>query len=75
MDAEKEKTLGLIAQERWCRDADSFGKRNKRTKTSYEEKESYKWEKNSHQLEKRFGVVARNRKRLGLHSAHKVGPN
>lgn len=45
MDAEKEKTLGLIAQDRWCRDPDSFGKRNRRTKTPYEDKESYKWEK------------------------------
>lgn len=56
MDAEKEKTLGLIAQERWCRDVDSFGKRSKRTKTSYEEKESYKWERNSHELAKRLGT-------------------
>ena len=24
MDAENEKTLGLIAQKRWCRDTDSF---------------------------------------------------
>lgn len=55
MDAEKEKTLGLIAQERWCREVDSFGKKAKRTKTHYEEKESYKWEKNSHDLEKRLG--------------------
>jgi hypothetical protein len=55
MDAEKEKTIGLIAQERWCRDVDSFGKRAERTKTHYEDKESYKWEKNSHELEKRLG--------------------
>lgn len=55
IDAEKEKTLGLIAQERWCRDKDSFGKRTKRTKTHYEDKESYKWEKNSHELERRLG--------------------
>ena len=55
MDAEKEKTIGLIAQERWCRDAESFGKRNQRTKTRYEEKESYKWEKNTHHLEARLG--------------------
>lgn len=55
LDAEKEKTLGLIAQERWCRPVDSFGKRNTRTKTAYEEKESYKWEKNSQELERRLG--------------------
>jgi len=55
MDAEKEKTLGIIAQERWCRPVESFGKRNTRTKTAYEEKESYKWEKNSQELERRLG--------------------
>lgn len=55
MDAEKEKTLGLITQERWCRPVESFGKRKTRTKTAYEEKESYKWEKNSQELEKRLG--------------------
>lgn len=55
MDAEKEKTLGLIAQERWCRPVESFGKKKKRTQTSYEEKESYKWEKNSQELEQRLG--------------------
>jgi hypothetical protein len=55
MDAEKEKTIGLIAQERWCREAGSFGKKNERKTRAYEEKESYKWEKNSHELEKRLG--------------------
>jgi hypothetical protein len=55
MDAKKEKTIGLIAQERWCRDASTFGKRSQRSSTPYEEKESYKWEKNTHQLEKRLG--------------------
>lgn len=55
MDAEKEKTIGLITQERWCRDENSFGKKAERTKTHYEKKESYKWEKNSHELEKRLG--------------------
>ncbi|MBA2650715.1 MAG: IS4 family transposase [Tatlockia sp.] len=55
MDAEKEKTVGLISQERWCRDEDSFGKKKERTKRPYEEKESFKWEKNSHELEKRLG--------------------
>lgn len=55
MDAEKEKTIGLISQERWCRDAASFGKKNQRTKRRYEEKESFKWEKNTHDLEERLG--------------------
>jgi len=55
MDAEKEKTIGLIAQERWSRDTNSFGKRILRANTDYENKESYKWEKNTHELENRLG--------------------
>lgn len=54
MDADKEKTIGLIAQERWCRDKRSYGKKHKRKTTVYEQKESYKWEKNTYQLEKRL---------------------
>jgi hypothetical protein len=55
MGANEEKTIGLIAQERWCRDIAEHGKKHRRGETPYEEKESYKWEKNTHQLEKRLG--------------------
>lgn len=55
MDANKEKTIGLITQERWCRDTATYGKKHQRSATAYEEKESYKWEKNTHQLEERLG--------------------
>lgn len=55
MDANKEKTIGLIAQERWCRDIATHGKRHQRRETPYEKKESYKWEKNTYELEKRLG--------------------
>jgi hypothetical protein len=55
MDAHKEKTIGLIAQERWCRDVTEHGKKHRRKNTAYEKKESYKWEKNTHQLERRLG--------------------
>ena len=55
MDAEKEKTLGLIAQERWCRELEERGKKNHRRVRPYEEKESYKWEKNTIKLESRLG--------------------
>lgn len=60
MDAEQEKTVGLIAQERWCRDSKAHGKKHKKDDTAYEEKESYKWEKNTHQLEKRLGTKLSN---------------
>ena len=55
IDAEKEKTVGLIAQERWCRDSAEWGKKHQRAERAYEEKESYKWEKNTLALEKRLG--------------------
>lgn len=55
MDAQKEKTIGLIAQERWCREVAEHGKKHRRRETAYEKKESYKWEKNTLQLEKRLG--------------------
>jgi Transposase DDE domain len=55
MDAEKESTLGLIAQERWCRDRKERGKKKHRRIRKYTEKESYKWERNTLELEKRLG--------------------
>jgi hypothetical protein len=55
MDAEKEKTIGLIAQERWCRDINERGIKNHRRVRLYTEKESYKWERNTRELEKRLG--------------------
>ncbi len=55
MDAEKERTLGLIAQERWCRDRKERGKKKHRRIRKYTEKESYKWERNTLELEKRLG--------------------
>lgn len=55
MDGITEKTIGLISQNRWCRERDEYGKRANRAKRLYEEKESYKWEKNSHELASRLG--------------------
>jgi len=55
MDGITEKTIGLISQNRWCRERDEYGKRANRAKRLYEEKESYKWEKNSHELVNRLG--------------------
>ena len=55
MDAKEEKTLGLIAQERWCRESISYGKHNQRQKVQYEDKESYKWERNTRDMASRLG--------------------
>lgn len=56
MDAEKEKTIGLIAQNRWCRAVEERGKKVHRRVRQYSEKESYKWEKNTQELESRLGT-------------------
>lgn len=55
MDAEKEKTIGLIAQNRWCRAVEERGKKFHRRVRQYSEKESYKWEKNTREIESRLG--------------------
>lgn len=56
MDAEKEKTIGLIAQNRWCRPVEERGKKFHRRVRQYSEKESFKWEKNTRELESRLGL-------------------
>lgn len=55
MDATKEKTVGLIAQERWSRDEKNYGKSKDRKAKAYGEKESFKWEKNTRAVEERLG--------------------
>lgn len=51
VDGEQERTLGLVAQERWCREESSYGKSHHRKKIPYESKESMKWETNTLHLE------------------------
>jgi len=60
MDAKTEKTVGLIAQERWCRQRDDYGKRSNCSTRAYKEKESYKWERNSIEQAKRLGLKQRD---------------
>ncbi len=55
VDADTERTLGLIEQQRWCRSVDEFGKRQQRKTRIYENKESFKWEQSSVALAKRLG--------------------
>jgi hypothetical protein len=61
LDADGERTLGLIEQQRWCRDAATHGKKHRRKQRAYEDKESAKWERASRHLEQRLGaeVMAR----------------
>ena len=55
VDAQKERTIGLIDQQRWQRKASEAGKRHQRKNREYEEKESYKWEMSSRLMESRLG--------------------
>ncbi len=55
LDADSERTLGLIEQQRWCRDAATHGKKHRRRERAYAEKESAKWEQASRRLEQRLG--------------------
>lgn len=54
VDAMTERTIGLIAQNRWCRKQSEYGKSTQRGKRAYKDKESYKWEQNTHELEQRL---------------------
>jgi hypothetical protein len=55
LDAVSEQTIGLIAQQHWCRDRADYGKKHRRKQRAYEDKESYKWEQASVQMAKRLG--------------------
>jgi hypothetical protein len=57
LDAVSEHTVGLIAQQHWCRDHASYGQKHARKQRAYEDKESYKWEQASVQMAKRLGPV------------------
>lgn len=55
LDAETERTVGLIDQQRWKRDDDQRGKKHQRKQRPYEEKESFKWQQSSENIEHRLG--------------------
>ena len=54
LDAETEQTVGLIDQQRWIRDDEDRGKKHQRKQRPYEEKESFKWQQSSENLERRL---------------------
>lgn len=60
IDGETEETLGLIDQNRWCRDSAERGKKHQRDSRPYDEKESYKWEENSRVISERMGNLMPN---------------
>jgi len=57
VDAQREKTIGLIEQRYWCRPDGEYGKKHQRKQRAYEEKESYKWQRASEQVHVRLGAA------------------
>ena len=56
LDVDSERTIGLIDQQRWIRNDDDRGKKHERKQRPYEDKESFKWQKSSENIEHRLGV-------------------
>jgi hypothetical protein len=55
LDSGSGSTIGLIEQERWCREKSKRGQRHQRKERGYEEKESFKWERASSRVSSRLG--------------------
>ena len=55
VDAQSERTVGLIEQSRWQREPAVRGQRHQRRERAYEEKESFKWQRASQQMAERLG--------------------
>ena len=58
VDAETKHVIGLLDQQRWTRPVNEpKHKRQKKRKVPYEERESYKWERASQQIEQRLDTM------------------
>ena len=55
LDANTERTIGLIDQQRWIRDDEDRKKNNSCKQRPYEEKESFKWQQSSENIVRRLG--------------------
>lgn len=55
LESSSQRTLGLIEQRHWSRDAATYGKKHARKKRAYEDKESFKWEQASRRTAERLG--------------------
>lgn len=51
---EEQEVIGLIEQQRWTRDIQKRGQRNRHAQRAYQTKESYKWELASIHMQKRL---------------------
>lgn len=54
VDADTERTIGLAEQHRWCRKQQGVGTPKQRQKRKYETKESFKWQRSSEAMQKRY---------------------
>jgi hypothetical protein len=57
LNAQSEQTVGLIEQTHWQREASGYGKKRRRNRRAYEDKESYKWQQASVLVAQRLGEV------------------
>ena len=57
VERESRRTVGLIEQQRWCRDPAERGVRHARRTRAYADKESVKWERASVQVASRLGSL------------------
>jgi len=55
VDPETERTLGLVAQHRWVRDPEKYGKKHQRRDLPYADKESFKWQQTAEEVRERLG--------------------
>ena len=55
LESVSERTIGLMEQRHWSRDAVIYGKKHARKQRAYEDKESFKWEQASRRMAERLG--------------------
>lgn len=55
VDGQSERTVGLVEQQRWCRESSKRGARHRRGERAYKDKESVKWERASRRAAARMG--------------------
>lgn len=57
LDADSERTVGLIEQRHWRREDANYGQKHARRQRAYEDKESYKWQQASERMQQRLGAT------------------
>jgi hypothetical protein len=55
VDAQSGRTVGMVEQTRWKREAEAHGKKRQRARRPYKEKESFKWQRAGMAMRARLG--------------------